>query len=318
MLFLVQMRAAERKRRRQSGLPPLPNIFKQIWQALNPPPPSPYNPVANSSSSSPTNLPMPDLDMLIGLLDDKPPQPIAEPLSVAAATIEDDRSGFIYDSEFGEEENNVAALIPLMEDEMDQSLPTPDAVEVMRVWRDLSDGSLIVEMNGTRFQTIAAMQDQGLAKRFFNLIRDLVQMAKAGAHAAGIKAPQFDSPSSILPQPGEWSDANQPLPNPASTPTGYPERPSLTADPLNSIKNPVVGAEASDDRGIADSIEEFLQYRLMQTPTFKHRNIHIRPAMDGSIRIQVDDRYYEAVSDIADADARAFIQGTIREWEARQ
>ena len=69
---------------------------------------------------------------------------------------------------------------------------------------------------------------------------------------------------------------------------------------------------------MAEQIEELLQLRLTATPELAQRSIHIRPALDGGVRIEVDGKFYEGVGDVADQHIREFIQSTIREWEARQ
>jgi hypothetical protein len=190
----------------------------------------------------------------------------------------------------------------------------PDTVEVMRVYRDLSDGSLIVEMNGERFQTVAEMRDRGLVKRFISIVRDMVQLAKVGAQAAGLKPPSFEANAGVVSEPGAWSKQRSAATQPPA-PNAEPP-PILTADPMASITSRPAGGE--EPVGIVAQIEEYLQYRLMQTPAFQHRDIHVRAAGDGSLRIQVDDRSYQAVDEIVDVDVREFIQTVIREWEARQ
>jgi hypothetical protein len=330
MIYLVSRRHAERQRRRREGLPPLPNVFEQFINliqskstAANPPQTSTPSPAYSGFTAPPrppaipastmTSLPVPDLDLLTADFHSSDGE-------AEATYLHPQEKPEILPAIEGVTEHEEVMMKHTPHTEHPEQIPT-DAVEVMRMWRDVSDGSLIVEMNGIIFQTVSEMKDQGLEKRFINLVRDLSQMAKAGAQLAGLKVPMFDSASQVLPQPGEWSAVNQPAPEPVQPPpkTARPEdlSPSLTADPLNSIRANAP-TETTEDKGIAGQIEEFLQFRLMQTPTFKHRNIHIRPAYDGSIRIQVGERYYEAIGDIVEADVREFIQSVIREWEARQ
>ena len=52
-------------------------------------------------------------------------------------------------------------------------------------------------------------------------------------------------------------------------------------------------------------------------PQYSMRSIHIRPASDGGVRIEVDNRAYESIADVPDADVRDFLMGLMREWEAR-
>jgi hypothetical protein len=68
---------------------------------------------------------------------------------------------------------------------------------------------------------------------------------------------------------------------------------------------------------IAGAIEAYLQYKLRHTPEFDGRSIHIYPSPDGGVSIEVDDRYYDAVSDIDDPTVREFIATAIQEWQER-
>jgi hypothetical protein len=68
---------------------------------------------------------------------------------------------------------------------------------------------------------------------------------------------------------------------------------------------------------VADEIEALLQQRLASNPSLAHRSIHVQPSITGGVRIVVDGTSYEAVDEVSDPEARAFIQETIQEWNAR-
>jgi hypothetical protein len=68
---------------------------------------------------------------------------------------------------------------------------------------------------------------------------------------------------------------------------------------------------------LAAAIEAFLQHKLRQTPQFASRSIHIHPSPNGGVSIEVDDRFYDAVSEVADVEVRAFLQSAIEEWQDR-
>ncbi len=329
-MSMVYWRRNERKRREREGLAPLPNIFTQLWNMLQQTTP----PQTQSSGSSRTmsmqfaqtggniplpdmddltsDLPEPDLDFLTGGLDieteDSP-----EALSVSREEFEDLLAD-TDEQELTPTEQPVGEM-PKPSAEGDyvpgsNEIPS-DAVEVMRVWRDMSDGALIVQMADKTFQTVPEMQDLGKAKRFISVVSDLARMAKVGAHAAGLAPPDFETSSAIISQQGSWADKNrQPLPTNMPVQDGS----SPPATETTRANQP----EEKKPTGIADQIEELLQFRLMQTPIFQHRSIHVRPHFDGSIRIQVDNYFYENVDEVVDADVREFIQRVIREWEARQ
>jgi hypothetical protein len=348
-VVLVGRRAAERKRRRREGLPPLPSIFTQTWNVIqNLTTPQGWQAITQSFSArtgggnkdSPTidtsGLPLPDLDLLTTDLPEpdfdeltgeleaapiaSPVNPVFDASSAPEASVPEEIR--MTDQSLYPDSDSGTPLADFVGDEPRRSasdvyvpgsgeLPT-DAVEVMRVWRDLSDGSLIIQMNGKLFQTVAEMQNRGLAKRFITLVKDLAQLARIGAQAAGLPPPGFEATSSVISEQGAWASQKAlPKAAPPAAPIGKDLPPIL-----DSIS--AAGLEPSGSLGIAAQIEELLQYRLMQTPIFQHRSIHVRPNPDGTLRIEVDNRTYQHVDDVVDVDVREFIQTVIREWEARQ
>jgi hypothetical protein len=68
---------------------------------------------------------------------------------------------------------------------------------------------------------------------------------------------------------------------------------------------------------IASAIETYLQFRIEQLPQYQQRGIHIRPALNGGVRIEADGKSYDFVDEVADADVRQFLQQTIAEWQER-
>ncbi len=76
--------------------------------------------------------------------------------------------------------------------------------------------------------------------------------------------------------------------------------------------------EPLPELNLAAAIEAYLQHKLHFTQDYADRRLHIHSAPGGGVRIQVDDRYYDAVSDIEDAAIRQFIAETIQEWQERQ
>jgi hypothetical protein len=175
-----------------------------------------------------------------------------------------------------------------------------DVVEVMRIYRDMNDGSLIVQMGGQRYRTLNQVQSPDLARRFTAVVRELWSMV-SGASVGSVVTP--------LPPPEQ---------------VGLPPRTSggedLKPNRLGRLTQNVMGSKAAktdQPTGIADAIEEFLQYRLIATPEFAARSIHIRPSSDHGVSIEVDGHYYQSVGDVIDPDVREFLGNVMREWEAR-
>jgi hypothetical protein len=177
-----------------------------------------------------------------------------------------------------------------------------ESIEVMRLLRDLASGGLIVEIGGQRYYHLSQIADPQLRRRFLGNAQALSQFTQ-GAEV------DFPSPA---PAPPPAPSPDVPAPPPITTGPPGP-RPGVlrrgAAEPEEAEEGP---------KTIADQIEELLQYRLTLTPTLSNRSIHIRPAVDGGVRIEVNGTQYGGVDDVEDTEIQEFIRSTIREWEARQ
>lgn len=192
-------------------------------------------------------------------------------------------------------------------------VPTPDSanapadsVEVLRVWRDLSDGSLIIQMGSAQYRTIDAIIGADMTRRFSALVRELSAMASAAtAPSAAVEGPGARGKIGLL---------NQAQPEETPPKSGVFRQLGRAAIGQNAAAGK---AEKRPD-GIANAVEEFLQYKLTDHPEFSTRSIHIRPASDGGVRIEVDGRSWDGIGDVADPAVREFLLSVMREWEARQ
>jgi hypothetical protein len=178
-----------------------------------------------------------------------------------------------------------------------------DAIEVLRVYRDLSDGRLIVQIGDRYFRHSGDVRQPELLRRIATIIRDM--MVQFVGSQSGLSA----SASGAAPLPTAETSAAGPLPiePPAEVLKGG----------FRKLAGSVVQSASQGTPGIATAIEDFLQYKLINTPQLSTRSIHIRTTPDHGVRIEVDGHYYDAISDIVDADVREFLAVTMREWEAR-
>jgi hypothetical protein len=159
-----------------------------------------------------------------------------------------------------------------------------DAVEVLRVWRDLSDGRLLIGMKDQVFSDFASLQASGLGARFLTLLDSLAQFAPA---------------------------PSRPAPSPLEAKSG-----SRLGAVLGVLANPK-GTEEAAPLGIAAQIEAFLQARLATQPDLRGRGLHIHAADDGGVQIEADGAFYQGIGDIPDDEIRAFLQETMEAWSAR-
>lgn len=280
----VFQRAAERRRRAAQGLEPLPSLYASFWQTVR------GRRAADQAVSArlePAPLPRPaapapDLALLTGDLP-------AAPLPHAWADVAP------------EPENPPAASAETVPGAVSEQAAEPtgdipgdpaDAVELLRVWRDLSSGELILEVDGRRFRSVGELRGADLERRFNRVVHDLSALARP-------------SPGPAAPLPDE---------HPAASHGG---------SGLRQIRRVALGqtpAEppAAGPRSIADQIEDLLQERLARLPDFRGRVIHVRPSTQGGVQIVVDDRQYEGIGEVGDPGVRALLEDIVREWEETQ
>jgi hypothetical protein len=214
---------------------------------------------------------------------------------------------------------------------------TEDLVEVFRVMRDLADGALVVEIGGNRYSHLAEITDGQVGRRFIANVQALSDFAMLSTTQPLSSVPPPAPAQPSLPpapaQPPTPPAPAQPSAPPAPAQPPAPETPSLTERLRAAISQsppppaprpsaapgaPIGETPPPPTGSLADQIEETLQFRLMTHPTLSKRSIHVRPAAGGGVRIEVDGRSFDGVSDVDDEEVRTFIQDTIREWEARQ
>jgi hypothetical protein len=172
------------------------------------------------------------------------------------------------------------------------------AVEVLRVLRDLADGSLIIEIGGQRYRRLSEIADPQIKRRLVGNTEDLTNFVRL---AGGM----------VTPPPA-------PQPPPAAAPPPAPEvaeaRPQAKARGMDKGEE----EEQPGPKSIAEEIEELLQARLAAAPELARRRIHIHEAVGGGVTIEVDGKHYGGIDEVTDDEVQEFIQAVIQEWEARQ
>jgi len=223
--------------------------------------------------------------------------------------------------------------------------PAP-ADPVLAVLRDKADGRLLVHLNGVAYRTLIDQTDA--RKTFTALMKELAQAV------AETPPPR---PSSTAPAPAVDTMEEIPLPPLddfdlpdvdalVSLPNESPAQPRRPAAPIKDATQPQGTFDLPDYRtlakndgitpgggflrrgklelsplpelNIAGAIEAYLQHKLSQSNAFAGREIHVHPATDGGVVIEVDGMYFESVNDVSDDAARKFISAAIQEWQERQ
>jgi hypothetical protein len=316
LMALVMQRATERRRRAQLGLEPLPafhiTAYRWIMNAVSPPAAKQPDAPPRSGPARQEPMPAPDLDMLTGDL----PQP-----DLAAMTGHDaPREAPVRVSPSPEPEPPVEEAAPesspppeplyaedAAPDQPPQGEP-PDSVELLRVWRDLTDGALVVEIGGKRFRSLNELRRVDLERRFLNVVRDLDALSTPPRREPSPSSPARDETPPARPQPPPEEA------QPTSMGPGAMLR-QMRRVAMGQTPEPV---EQKPERSIADQIEDLLQARLADMPSFSGREVHVRPSLSGGVQIEVDGQVYDGVGDVDDDEVRDLLAGVVREWEESQ
>ena len=208
-----------------------------------------------------------------------------------------------------------------------------EAVEVLTILRDVVDGKLLVQMGETTYNNVNSNAE--FKERFNKLMREVGQMVTKPATSAPTttepepQSPSDEAESSAMPSLGDLMQPNEPsflAPKrpvaPSYSPSGTVpgDLPSFKLDD-NPVPKPKRGQKMDlppvPEINIAGAIEAYLQHKLSQTPEYANHSIHIYPAPGGGVSIEVDGKYFEAVSDVSDPAVREFLSDTISEWQER-
>jgi hypothetical protein len=332
MAYIIQRARKRRKRARENadGVPAAPEKQKRNT-SLNLPisdflrgelPDRPSKAADWTVPPELRDLPEPDLEMLAApmLFDDNSSiVPTTEPESVPVVAVDSNAvvspaaehdwlsavTPEIVNQEHTEEIKMVSA------DKYPQSNDLPsDAVEVMRVYRDLSDGKLIIQMGDQRYRALDDIKNPDLARRFTGLVRELWNMINNGSGRT-----QYATNEGAVPLPDSSMGGMKSRMGLLTAEQEPPKRDFIQ----NFARAAMSQSDVKQDNvsGIANAVEEFLQFKLSNTPKFSTRSIHIRPAHDHGVRIEVDGHYFDAIGDVIDPDVRDFLLAMMREWEAR-
>lgn len=243
-------------------------------------------------------LPEPDLDLLTMGIASKPRSAPPVPAPPLPSLIPDDLPTYPPLEVLSE------PVIEVIDADMAEEVT--DAVEVMRVWRDVNDGSLIIQMGSQRYRSAAEIRNPDLLRRFSAVVRDLWNMINGQAN------PTIPPPPQAVRLPADTGSIGNLRASEAE-----PKKPGG----LKKLVQQVSGAPkttADKPKGIAEAVEEFLQYKLLGSPEFSVHSIHIRPGLDHGLRIEVDGHFYDSIGEVVDVDVREFLFAMMREWEARQ
>lgn len=191
------------------------------------------------------------------------------------------------------------------------------AREMISVLRDEADGHLIIQIGNTGYRTLA---DNPKAKAGFSkIMKELSTVITTADDNPPIieNEPIAPTPAPIQSSSSYFDEDNKTsLPGDIRVSSMDDMPDAYKVDRFGRVKVKKI-EEKVEEINIAEAIEAYLQYKIQQTPQYQNRGIHIRSAFGGGVRIEVDGQSYEFVDEVADADAREFIQQAIAEWQER-
>jgi hypothetical protein len=213
------------------------------------------------------------------------------------------------------------------------------AVEVLRVLRDITGGGLVVQMGDRAYRTLG--EDETFRTDFLRIMRELSPLVRGEAPSQPAAAPAPTPASSAEAEPivaekatpslGDLLAVREPKPDfppPSLPPVSDGEMPGdLPRFSLEDAPAPPKGGlfrrqkrEAPPpvpDLDIAGAIETYVQHKRSFTPDLADRSVHIHPSPDGGVLIEVDGAFYETVDAVDDDDVRLFLTTAIAEWQSR-
>jgi len=209
-----------------------------------------------------------------------------------------------------------------------------DAIEVMCLWRDLTEGTLIIQLGtqatATYYTSPQAIQTADQVRRYQAITRSLAALVGAAsapsapsARATGTVRTISTGPAANLPPivPTAYPTGQPPIVSTYAPPTPIatkPEGPRGAGGILARISGRNTPPEPQAPLGIGASVEQYLQNKLMLAPTLAGRSIHIRPTSDHGVKIEIDGQFFDAVDEVTDVEVQAFLAQVMQEWSERQ
>ncbi len=228
---------------------------------------------------------------------------------------------------------------------------TTQAVDVVTIMRDVVDGSLIIQMGDRIYRDLT--HDETFRTTFLKIMRELspVVSQATGRKTGPLPAPASDLPKAPMADPAPAAEEEAlpslrdlftgeetpqpekpqrpPVKRPAAPPAGSGPLPGdlpryTLDDQPQVVKKPgrLLGRQKTEyvpvpELNLAEAIEAFLQHKLQRTPEFDGRSIHVHPAPDGGVSIEVDGVLFDSVGDVNDSEVRTYLSETIQEWQER-
>ncbi len=211
------------------------------------------------------------------------------------------------------------------------------AGEVLSLVREVPGGPLRVEVDGTRYHTLAEVTDPQVKRRVLDAALELIQFTgvlgaetmtlaplekarrwredlRQGSQAELERARATTSEAAPHPPaPTEVEEQFLSLLNELGQAPPPPEKPSL----VGSIQRRLHPKPAEPDQpsSFIDDIDAIVQRRVQMIPALVGRGLHVRPGSGGKVLFQFEGEQYSNLDDIPNLTARQLVRDAIQEWD---
>lgn len=207
-----------------------------------------------------------------------------------------------------------------------------EEIEVMRVIRVPPMGKLVVEVAGSRLDSLEEVENGPTRQRLLAAIGELVSFAGGYEELleAGV-APPLQSPP---PEPGMEGASEEFLTEQQarfldslerelkaashqSSETGPLDVDALLEDEPLPAQEPQATPEPEPTLNLVAEIDAILQKHLSTDPKLADRSIHLEQPPGGVLQVVVEGERYDRPTDIDDPHIRRALKKALKEWENR-
>ena len=185
--------------------------------------------------------------------------------------------------------------------------------EELRIWRKIADQGLVVEYQGKKADTPAALT-HGQLDRLGTVLQELSAWLGQGVSPVSPEAPSRFSGDLPALYPAPSREALQ------AVDKAIPEvkRPSLNPVQLisNALRADIPKPGTGELRSLAMQVDEVLQEKLRGTP-LEIRGIKLVDGPTHDLLVQVGINKYTGIEEVPDEEVRAVIREAVAEWRKR-
>jgi membrane protein implicated in regulation of membrane protease activity len=205
----------------------------------------------------------------------------------------------------------------------------------MSLARDVVGGPLEVEIGGTKYRSLADIQDPQLKRQVVAATMELIQFT--GVLGGGVTAPaplekthswreDLREDSQVELQRIRTAPADQEVQPPAAeieqrflnllAEMGQSPSPPGKPSIASAIRQRMAkSADLEQRRTFVDDIEAIVQRRAPLIPALTGRELHVRPGPSGTVRFVFEGQEYENLEQVPNLTARQLVQDAIQEWD---